>query len=326
MILQYLFFSKEKLYLMKKFRYNDNGIELQGVIKEYDDSDNWTVLFRLDGDDDENAKHLSNISKWVESKFNEVNHITLVNDSAAHYNRLLYPLANNFERRLRQFLCLKSQQYKGDKTKAVYTLEEKDFGTIQKLIFVDDKFDKKIKEIVSEKSYSSKEDLVKQINSIDENTLWNTLVSDKNLSVIRDSFSKIKEFRNSIMHAKNITYETYSDAKTLFETINSKLEDAVAKEIEIPVSSEDADLFVSSLNDRIHYMLEPIPTSGIATAVQIAFERVIQDNLSKSLADNATNLILAAGEAMKTKLSDIINDTLNDKSEEIEEEDNKNNE
>lgn len=68
------------------------------------------------------------------------------NESAAYFNKSLYPYFNEFERKLRKLLYLKSAlQHDATASQNIKELESKDLGTIFELLFTDTQFIKDVK-------------------------------------------------------------------------------------------------------------------------------------------------------------------------------------
>ena len=105
---------------------------------------------------------------------------------------------------------------------------------------------------------------------MEEHTIWDKIVNDDNLSIIKKNFLKIKDYRNDVMHAHNISYENFNKAKLLFEKVNSKLEEENNKMVEFPenmnqsadynnaitqmfklLTEEDSNIFTSSIENII---------------------------------------------------------------------------
>ena len=62
-------------------------------------------------------------------------------ESSEYYNRILFPLINGLERKLRKLLYLAASiSGNGEAGKNIRELEEKDFGEIFDLLFIDQKF------------------------------------------------------------------------------------------------------------------------------------------------------------------------------------------
>ena len=165
------------------------------------------------------ARALSEINDYV-LQFNPV---VLTNDSSAYFNKILYPLANQFERELRRFLYIKNALYTGDAPsgKVIADLEKKTFGEIYDTLFVDAEFCKSVKSSVGKASNFSRDELIKRIKNIKESTTWDIVIGNETLKYVKENFLNIKDFRNDIMHAHNISYEQFRNIKNVFETANS---------------------------------------------------------------------------------------------------------
>lgn len=76
----------------------------------------------------------------------------LSNGCAAYYNKFLYPYFNEFERKLRKLLYLKSalSEDKRD-SETIKDLESKDLGAIFALLFADPQFNQDVRERVKNK-------------------------------------------------------------------------------------------------------------------------------------------------------------------------------
>ena len=256
MVLEYLFLDKNHKEEIEKHNYReeidtDNAkskvFQPKVMFTDFDGTDNWAVRFELKGDNLEVARYFSNINKYI-LKFNP---IVLQNDSSAYFNQSLYPLINKFERLLRKFLYLKSIFYKGEKLpKVISDLEKKDFGEIYELLFVDKEFGLNVKKITSNPNYS-KTEIIKSISEISETTTWDAVVGDEILSDIKYGFSDIKNYRNDVMHAHNISFEQFNKQKELFKRINSLLSQEIENMVNYPVAQENSEIVVETLSDRL---------------------------------------------------------------------------
>ena len=52
------------------------------------------------------------------------------------------------------------------------------------------------------------------IDALQESTAWHILVGDEVLSIIKDNFDLLKEYRNDVMHAHNISWEKIKKQKS----------------------------------------------------------------------------------------------------------------
>lgn len=216
MIQEYLFVSNKNLEEAKA--YKPEGIKTTWT--QMENTDNWIVSYSLPRESFENAKRLSDLNLFVTERYNPT---VLVNDSAALYNKRLYPIVNEFERLLRKTLYLKGTLHQGEKAVAnLKNLEEQEFGKLFDLLFADDDFIKEVKERVNSKSWKySKNEILESIQKLSENTLWDLLFTEPH--ILRERFVEVRKYRNAVMHAHNIDTDTYDNAKNLFLTINKEL-------------------------------------------------------------------------------------------------------
>lgn len=231
MIQEYLFIGEEIIT-------DENELCLYGVdpeIENIKNSDCRIVRYISDGDNEESAKLLSNINEKVIEKFNPT---VLTNESSAYFNKRLYPLFNEFERKLRKLVYLKSALYKNkDETKALDNLERMDFGQIFDTLFTDEKFMQSLREQVKKNRFSSTS-IIKLIKGMPENTLWSKLVHDGAVHDLEDNFDLVRNHRNDIMHAHNISYRNYKEALKLIQKINEELDAEIGNTIGIKESKQ----------------------------------------------------------------------------------------
>lgn len=227
---------------------------------------------------EERARHLSKIGEDFSKMYES---ILVRNDASAYYNQKLYPLANEFERQLRRFLYIKNALYVGDKGKKnIEDLESKDFGEIYQLLFVDDDFNKNVKTAINKGTYS-KNEILNKINELQETTTWDKIVGTKNLSIVKDKFLEIKDFRNGIMHARNITYEDFKCQKQLFEKMVKELNQAINLLINSPVNKELSEHIVELFHKGLQALLESTLSVANNFISQIDFDNMGKYLLSK---------------------------------------------
>lgn len=233
MINEYLFSTDE--HREKIEAYKPAGITIK--ITNIKNSALWVASYSIDGDSEENAKKLSEVHTFVYDYSSTV----LACGSAKYYNKMLYPLANDLERKLRRLLYL-AVSISNDKNakEQISELEEKDFGTIFDILFIDQNFIVDLKKRVNAdnksefngKSRYSKDEIQNYLDSLEEKTLWDDVVGKDKVSALRNNFRDVNEYRNDIMHAHNIDEERYKKAKALFKKVNSELDEAIDKYIE----------------------------------------------------------------------------------------------
>lgn len=263
MILEYLFLDQknkgkiENIHFVYEIKNKGNITQTIKPIASYtnfDKSDVWVVKYEVKGDNLNNARCLSELNAKITSKYNPT---VLKNDASAYFNEHLYPLFNKFERVLRQLLYIKNALYSDDKVKKVIeNLEGKDFGEIYNLLFIDDDFCKAAKEIANAKEKGksglyTKEDLIKQLSGIDEDTTWDKVIGSSKLNGVKSQFSEVKSYRNDVMHAHNIDYNTYKRAKKILTQAIKSLEEEIAQCIKYPDTQEKAEFVVDTLYDRL---------------------------------------------------------------------------
>lgn len=147
-IQEYLFIGTENIN-------DESDLCIEGIVPEIekiDNSDCRIVKYTVSGGDEDSAKLLSAINEIVVDKYKPT---VLTNESSAYFNKRLYPLFNEFERKLRKLVYLKSALYnKKDETKAIRHLETMTFNEIFEILFTDRDFMLKLKEKVNDKFYN----------------------------------------------------------------------------------------------------------------------------------------------------------------------------
>lgn len=248
-------------------------------IYDVENSACWTVTYSLSGETEESAKTLSQVNEYVLEHFHPT---VLSNESAAYFNQRLYPYVNEFERKLRKLLYLKSAIYSGDKKiDNIRGLEEKDLGAIFELLFTDGDFVKKVKTKVNGTSWPfTKKEIISALQSIAEDTVWDNLLGEESVKLLRDDFITVKDYRNDVMHAHNIDSKVYRDAKKLFTDINKQLDAEIGliikKAKEEPEKTADSDF-----NDALNTALNAQNLSGV---VQQAADSLVEVAGVKSVA------------------------------------------
>lgn len=187
----------------------------------------WYVEYSADGKNERVARILSVVDDYVNSQFNI---ITIQNDSSAYFNNRLYPLVSEFERKLRKILYVFSaKDGKKESNKVTSDLESKDFGSIFTLLFIDESFMTTTKETVktTNREYFSKAEILKKIESINEATVWDSLLGNSVAPTLRSQFYRVRSIRNDVMHSHNIKWNEYQKARRLLSTIITELDTAL---------------------------------------------------------------------------------------------------
>lgn len=226
-------------------------------IYEIDNSVCWIVTFSKDSESESSAKALSSVHSYIISNFHPT---VLSNGSSAYYNKALYPHFNKFERKLRKLLYLKSALSQDAKnSELIKDLESKDFGEIFTLLFSDSNFVKGTKTLVNDKTWQfTKAEIIAAIQELSENTLWDSLIGKDAVPLLRSDFSRVKTYRNDIMHAHSMETSKFKDASNLIKEINKQLDVEIDKIIDTKeeVLNENTENFNTALSNALRDMNE----------------------------------------------------------------------
>lgn len=234
MIQEYLFTDDIKIN-------DEKELSLCGFVPEIEpikNSDCKIVKYISAGNRDEDAKSLSSVNETIMEKYKPT---VLTNESSAYFNKRLYPLFNEFERKLRKLLYLKSALYKNkDDVKAIDDLEVMEFGRLFNFLFIDSGFVSKIKTFVNFNKKFSLESLIKFASELTDEPLWEKLFSDGAVPDLEGEYDTVRKHRNDVMHAHNISYEQYDEASKLIQKINNELDSEIGKTIGLKESNQTA--------------------------------------------------------------------------------------
>lgn len=252
MLLEYLIETEENA---DKVVAEIAGSELHVSKKKLNDN-HFIVSIELKGESEITAKALSDINERI------VNFITLIvlsNGPAAYFNKVLFPLVNDFERKLRKLLYAASALKPSEKD-VIGNLENKDFGRIFDALFLDNDYLNRVKafvvgnkkngEIWSGYSY----ELHGFLSNETENPLWDRLLPGQ-VPTLRKQFSQIRLKRNDIMHAHNISKSEYISIRKLFNTVNQELDYSIEK-------LADGALIPNSYNQEIEDAIFLVTENG----------------------------------------------------------------
>ncbi len=231
MIQEYLFTDDIKIN-------DEKELSLYGFVPEIEpikNSDCKIVKYISAGNSVEDAKSLSSVNETIMDKYKPT---VLTNESSAYFNKRLYPLFNEFERKLRKLLYLKSALYKNkDDVKAIDNLEIMEFGSLFNFLFIDSGFVSKIKTYVNSKKFSL-ENLINFASELTDEPLWEKLFSNGAVPDLEGEYDTVRKHRNDVMHAHNISYEQYDEASKLIQKINNELDLEIGKTIGIKESKQ----------------------------------------------------------------------------------------
>jgi hypothetical protein len=252
MIQEYLFINKTEKEKIEQ--YTPEGIKIE--IYDIDNSDCWILTFFLPSESEPSANVLSKVHDYIIGEFHP---IVLSNGCSAYYNKALFPHFNEFERKLRKLLYLKSALSKNSKdAEIIKDLESKDFGEIFTLLFSDAQFVQNAKKTIGDKTWQfTKAEIIAAIELLSEHTVWDNLIGKDAVPLLRSDFIKVKNFRNDVMHAHAMNAKSYSSASKLIKKINEQLDTEIGKIIvakENTVQQEVEQDFNTAMGDAIKDM------------------------------------------------------------------------
>lgn len=266
MIQEYLFPNSKR---EKINAFSPDGIEKE--IIPIENAEVFVAKYSVKQDSEPAAKSLSVIHKEIVSRFQPV---VLTNDSAAYYNRRLFPLINEFERKLRKLLYLKSAFHRGEKAaENIINLEAKSLGEIFDLLFTDDSFILSVKNNVNKKTWKySKAEIIGTLQRLPEEVIWDQLIGTEAVPALRNDYPSVRNYRNDVMHAHDIDHELYKTAKHLFDHINSQIDQEIASIIK---TTEEDGAFVSDYNLRLFHAMQALTLANRVSGLT-EFQRTVE--------------------------------------------------
>ena len=228
MVQEYLFVEKEHREALEQYRPKVVKPEITKEIEDIENSECWIVRFKTKGEGEQSARHLSALNREMLEQYSPT---VLTNESSAYFNKSLFPLFNEFERKLRKLLYLKSALSKNQRdSDIIKDLEKKDLGKIFELLFTDEEFISRTKKEISRKTWQfTKAEILESLGGIDENTLWDALMGEDSVPELRKKFLTLKDFRNDVMHAHNMDTTTFNSAKKMLTEVNDQLTAEIRK-------------------------------------------------------------------------------------------------
>jgi hypothetical protein len=189
------------------------------------------------------AQKLDDLSQRMATCYTDTFQI-ISSESSQYFCRQLYPLVVSFETKLRYALYIsralyengsvtqQSFQYEVEKQKK--SIEEIDFGQIYDAIFTDNTLKNRLLKYYS--SNLTKAELIKRIQTLDENTVWHNIVGTE-YDFIEKHFLEIKDYRNHVMHNHLISFSDYQAAVNVLEKANAELDRAIQDKLIVNQSS-----------------------------------------------------------------------------------------
>ena len=270
-----------------------NGIEIKIQCKKIRGKSNYLLIFTCNGKRISCAKSLSEMRISAENVFNEngIKFRVINDESLVFLASSLYPLACEFESKLRSFIymvifdideqanLLAVERFKKtfaqkDNDKDIEFLPQDDFltksdlGHMLDFLFDNNDFIKEVKNILSPKDSSydrrmSKEDLINRIENLKDTSLWEALF--KPLfpnSVIPKLYNEIHDYRNRIMHVREIDYTNYDHIRFVYKKVLKDLDKNMTTGLVADESKSNISLLANSFVNYIIIRKELINVSN----------------------------------------------------------------
>ncbi len=270
MIQEYLFTTEEHKVEVERFTVSD---KIQKEIKNIENSSCWTLCLSIDSESEEAAKLLDSLNTQIYERYKPT---VLSNECSAYFNKSLFPIVNEFERKLRKLLYLASAlQGDRDAHKVIIDLESKDLGEIFTTLFSDSNFVRCVREKINQKTWQfTRDEIYTLVGKLDENTLWDALLGCDCVKTLRKQFIELRTYRNDVMHAHNITLTQYRLAKRLFQNVNEELDSAIGKLIGAqaenePVTPANFNSTLGSALSSLHSLHSQVDTSEMLVASEM---------------------------------------------------------
>ena len=314
MIHEYLFLTNDHRENVES--YKPDGINVN--ISSIDPTALWLARYYLNNINEDTAKRLSDVHSFIM----QYSPLVLSCGSSEYYNKVLFPLVNELERKLRKLLYLAASISDNEKAKeSIRQLEAKDFGEIFDLLFIDQIFISDMKKRINADNKSefngmskySKAEILDYVNALSEQTLWDTILADKDVPTLRSRFRDVQTFRNNVMHAHNISKEIFGKSRYLFNKINKELDTAIGHIIH--TESEPAET-KPDVNTAISSAMAAMAAMDLSTISNEALGKIsqwshnLQDlrslNVSSSIADSIRNIQTEAIKALNPLANDSV--------------------
>lgn len=291
-----MFIEKSDMEYMRTFPDDGANKETYSI----DDTKSICVRFYLVGENENNAKRLSQIDCQIRENCHP---IILQNGSSEYFNKKMYPLFNEFECRLRKLLYISSTINPNVNTEEnLRNLEDKDFGELFEILFIDIEFYNTVKKKINNtsKEYFSKKNLINLLSELDEKPLWDALLGKDAVPTLRENYDLVRLYRNDVMHSHYVDWNKYKAMQDMMLRVNSELS-LLLKTVEGP---EFEQRIPSNYNDMIMgalYLSEIM--KHFSEQVQPTIEPI--SNTLKELFENPEYLKVKAGlESLSSNYND----------------------
>ena len=314
---------------IKKSKFKSTDARFIRSITKIDGTDNYILTITHRNESMQDIKDMLEIEKNIIKKLNDekITFTTLINEPSSFLVKKLYSLAQDFENKLRKFICIalcdtndliqsaftsmKSEISKKIPTtpefsNANLTIEYSDLSNIFKFLFAD----KNLCKVLNEKKIIRDDNWLihKQLNERQNTTLWNSCFKDKYKYFHFDEYYEtIYNYRNDVMHFHNISYDTYIKARKLFNRAIKELNETLKSNIVLEVEDIFSNPFgLSAITDTLGLALSTFALNS-TKLLRNALIHNIADSSSKFYDSLRTTLNAITTNDLYNKLNDTIN-------------------
>ena len=242
-------------------------------LRRMENSACWILVLEVKGESEDAAKLLDPINTQICEKYAPT---VLTNECSGYFNKSLFPIINEFERKLRKLLYLASAlQDDSNDREVISNLETEELGKLFETLFSDSEFVKSAKETINRKTWQfTKKEVLDAIRNIDEHTCWDALLGPTCVKTLREHFGELRRYRNDVMHAHNINYTQYRAAKQMFMKTNKELDIAIDNLIGIRADNRSTVSidFNSVLGEALSTPTIKIDMSGVLPLYDMALK------------------------------------------------------
>lgn len=270
MIQEYLFISDQYKENIETVKFAE---KVKKSLRRIENSTCWILVLEVKGESEDAAKLLDPINTQICEKYEPT---VLTNECSGYFNKSLFPIINEFERKLRKLLYLASAlQDDSNDHEVISNLETEGLGKLFETLFSDNEFIKSTKETINQKTWQfTKEEVLDAIRNIDEHTCWDALLGPTCVKTLRGHFGELRRYRNDVMHAHNINYTQYRAAKQMFMKTNKELDIAIDNLIGIRADNNSTVSidFNSVLGEALSRPAIEIDMSGVLPLYDMAIK------------------------------------------------------
>lgn len=211
---------------------------------------------------------------------NSVEYHMLTNEASNCFEAELYPLLAEFETKLRKLIKValfnvdkqarnridkaieKDEHYKSRDLNSF--LEQADLNAIENFLFSNDELIGEINKLKKTDiaKVASRKKLVEFINNSNKKSIWEAFFADAcSDSILPESFDKIREYRNDVMHFHTMGYDHFLAAKKDIEDAIKDIDKQLKKKIVIV----DSDINIAKISSNSAYLSSIIEMSARIT-------------------------------------------------------------